>query len=153
METLPGARTTEGSGPSKCPSGWASLSPLPEEGVFKGVDLLVSITPPGLTLPLVLSLWKPGISFGIPIVTNPVSMGTPQFHISSPVAITTPGITSSSPNPGLCATLPITSVPPLSVALVIKTGRRTLWLPPCEVRRGPKHQGVCSAFLPPIPRG
>lgn len=40
------------------------------------------------------------------MVTDPVSMGTPQFHISSPVAITIPGITSFPPNPGLCATLP-----------------------------------------------
>lgn len=79
MGTLPGARTTEGSGPSKCPSGWASLSPLPEEGVFKGVDLLVSITPPGLTLPLVLSLWKPGISFRDPHSNQPCFHGDPTI--------------------------------------------------------------------------
>lgn len=79
MGTLPGARTTEGSGPSKCPSGWASLSPLPEEGVFKGVDLLVSITPPGLTLPLLLSLWKPGISFRDPHSNQPCFHGDPTI--------------------------------------------------------------------------
>lgn len=64
---------------------------LPGEGILKGMDLLISITlDPGLNLTLVLSLWKPGISFQGP----QVSMGTPQYHISSPVAITTPGITS-----------------------------------------------------------
>lgn len=36
MGTLPGARTAEGSGPSKCPSGWASLSPYLKKGSLKG---------------------------------------------------------------------------------------------------------------------
>lgn len=105
------------------------LLPLPGEGFLKGMDLLVSETPLGLNLPLVLSLWKPRISFQGPHSNRPVSMGTPHFHISSPVAITTPVITSPSPNSGLCATLPITSVSPSSVASVMKAGRRKPWLP------------------------
>lgn len=59
---------------------WLGQSlPLPEEGVFKGVDLLVSITPPGLTLPLVLSLWKPGISFRDPHSNQPCFHGDPTI--------------------------------------------------------------------------
>lgn len=156
MGTLPGARTTEESGPSTCPSGWASLSPLPEEGVFKGVDLLVSITPPGLPLPLILSLWKPGISFQGPHSNQPCFHGDPTIPHQLPSCHNNSRDYQLFPQPqALCySPLRITSVPPLSVALVIKAGggNSDCHPPPCEVWRGPKHQGVCSAFLLPFPR-
>lgn len=53
--------------------------------------------------PLLLSLWKMAISFQgpyRPIVTDPVSPGTPHFPISSPVVITTPGMSSGHPSLG-----------------------------------------------------
>lgn len=45
MDTLPEARATEAV-QCKCPGDWASLSPLPGDGVLQGGDLLVSIMPP-----------------------------------------------------------------------------------------------------------
>lgn len=82
----PGAEWSQG------PGGGPSFPPLLGEGILKGVDLLVSTL--GLILPLSYHHGNQEFPSRVPRVTDPVSMGNPQFHISSPVAITTPGITS-----------------------------------------------------------
>lgn len=66
-------------------------------GLARGRPSGLHNAPQGLTFPLSYHYGNREFPFRVPIVTDPVSMGTPHFHISAPVAITTPEITSPSP--------------------------------------------------------
>lgn len=105
---LPGAGTWSRVDPG--PRGQDQVPPFLGEGIFKGVDLLVSITPhPGLNLTLVLSPWKPGISFQGPRSNRPCFHGDPTIQHQLPSCHNNP----RDYQPLSSASLPNTSAPPL----------------------------------------
>lgn len=108
----------EQSGPRA--QGAGRFPPLLGEGILKGVDLLVSTTPHrGLKLTLVLSLWKPGISFQGPQSNRPCFHGDPTIPHQLPSCHNNP----RDYQPLGSATLPNTSAPPPWVALAMEDGK------------------------------
>lgn len=146
MGTLPWAGTSEDSGLSACVAGPIS-GPYLEKGAKRCSDPNnTSSPPPRLNHPLSYHYGNWEFPSRVPIATDPVSMGTLHFPISSSVAITTPRITSFSSNPRLCANLPITSVPPSSVTLATEAGRNQL---PLWSMKGTKYtEGESTSPLP-----